>query len=135
MHKGAYDLFMIRNPESQHVDSLPLTEFRKNDGGRLVARLDTSHKSGTPDTAKGYGNVGVDLHNYVFSNNPNDNRSMVMQGDHKPAAEVVTDYKDTSGQYAIHQYKTVFTPDVIIGSAGYSGFFGLQGTTQMLFFG
>ncbi len=133
MHKGAYDLFMIRNPESQHVDSLPLTEFRKNDGGRLVARLDTSHKSDMPDSAKGYGNVGVDLHNYVFSNNPSDNRSTIMQSDRKPAAEVVTNYKDTSGQYFVHPYKTVFTPDVILGSAGYSGFFGLQGTTQMLF--
>ena len=39
MHKGAYDLFLLRNPESLHVDSLPLTEYRKNDGGQLVARI------------------------------------------------------------------------------------------------
>jgi outer membrane protein assembly factor BamA len=133
MHKGAYDLCFIRNPSSLHVDSLPLTEFRKNDGGRLVARLDTSNRTVNQDTAKGYGNVGVDLHNYVYSNNPTENRGTIMQNDHKLPAEVVTNFKDTSGQYVVHQYRTVFSPDVIIGSAGYTGFYGLQGTTQMLF--
>ncbi len=133
MHKGAYDLCLIRNPSSLHVDSLPLTEFRKNDGGRLVARLDTSNRTVNQDTAKGYGNVGVDLHNYVYSNNPTENRGTIMQNEHKLPAEVVTNYKDTSGQYIAHQYRTVFSPDVIIGSAGYTGFYGLQGTTQMLF--
>ena len=52
MHKGAYDLFLLRNPESLHVDSLPLTEYRKNDGGQLVARSDTSHKSAVPDSQR-----------------------------------------------------------------------------------
>ncbi len=132
-HKGAYDLYLLRNPESQHIDSLPLTEFRKNDGGHLIVRLDSLKKSAIPDSAKGYGDNGVDLHNYVFSNNPSNNRSTMMQNEHKSAADVVTNFKDTSGQYYVHQYKTVFTPDVIIGSAGYSGFYGLQGTTQMLF--
>ena len=102
-------------------------------GASWSLELDTSHKSAVPDSAKGYGNVGVDLHNYVYGNNPSNNPGTIMQDEVKPSAEVVTNYKDTSGQYIVHRYKTVFTPDVIIGSAGYSGFFGLQGTTQMLF--
>ncbi len=133
MHKGGYDMYMLRNPDGQHIDSLPLTEFRKNDGGQLVARLDTLKKSGAADTAKAYGHVGADLHDYVYSDNPTENRNAHVFNEHKLPAEVATNFKDTSGQYVVHQYRTVFSPDVIIGSAGYSGFYGLQGTTQMLF--
>jgi len=131
MHKGGYDMYMLRNPESQHVDSLPLTEYRKNDGGKLVARIDTLKKTGSADSTKAM--PGVDLHNFVFGNNPFESRGTNIPGEHKQSAQVVTNFKDTSGKYIVHQYRTVFTPDVIIGSAGYSGFYGLQGTTQMLF--
>ncbi len=133
MHNGGYDLYLIRNPESIHIDSLPLTEFRQNNGGRLVARIDTSRNNSQQDTAKGYGSVGVDLHNYIYSNNPTEQRGTIGQVSHKQHAETITNYKDSSGQYIIHRYRTVFTPDIIIGSAGFSGFYGLQGTTQMLF--
>ncbi len=133
MHNGGYDLFLLRNPLERHIDSLPLTEYRKNEGGRLVAHVDTSLRNVNADTAKGYGNVGVDLHDYVYGSNPGENRSEHPAGLNRPAAEVVTNYKDTSGRYIVHPYRTVFSPDVIIGSAGYSGFYGLQGTTQMLF--
>ncbi len=134
MHKGGYDIFMLRSPLERHVDTLPLTEYRTNNGGHLVSRIDTSLKSGKDqDTAKGYGNVGVDLHDYVFSQNPAIERGTHGLRDQRMPAEVVTNYKDSSGRYYVHPYRTVFTPDVIIGSAGYTGYYGLQGTTQMLF--
>jgi len=134
MHKGGYDLYLLRTPENRHVDTLPITEYRKNDGGRLVARIDTSLKNNPSDTAKGYGNVGVDLHDYVYSNNPNVERTeKPLFQDHRQAVATVTNYKDSSGKYIVHEYRTVFSPDVIIGSAGYTGIYGLQGTTQMLF--
>ncbi|HZK75323.1 MAG TPA: BamA/TamA family outer membrane protein [Candidatus Kapabacteria bacterium] len=131
MHRGGYDLYLLRNPLERHVDSLPLTAYRKNEGSLMIAHIDTAENKS--DTAKGYGSVGVDLHNYVFSNAPNVNRSETPVIEHKALAEVVTNYKDTGGRYIEHPYRTVFSPDVIIGSAGYSGFYGLQGTTQMLF--
>jgi Tol biopolymer transport system component len=133
MHNGGYDLYMLRNPESIHIDSIPLTEFRLNNGGRLVSRIDSSQTNPLQDTAKGYGNVGIDLHNYVYGTNPSEQRGTMAPIGHAMAAGTVTNYKDTSGQYVIHHYRTVFTPDIIIGSAGFSGFYGLQGTTQMLF--
>ncbi|HWF44920.1 MAG TPA: biopolymer transporter Tol, partial [Candidatus Kapabacteria bacterium] len=134
MHKGGYDLYLLRNPLERHIDSLPVTEYRKSEGGRVVSRLDTLSIQArrAADTAKGYGTVGVDLHNYVFSNNPEEMRTRALEAN-RPAAEVVTNYKDTSGRYIVHPYRTVFSPDVIIGSAGYTGYYGLQGTTQMLF--
>ncbi len=132
MHRGGYDLYLLRNPLELHIDSLPLTAYRKNEGAIMVAHVDTMQNEA--DTAKGYGQVGVDLHNYVFSNNPAvDRNAHSIEQPNKRMTELVTDYKDSSGQYIVHKYRTVFTPDVIIGSAGYSGFYGLQGTTQMLF--
>ncbi len=132
MHKGGYDLYLLRTPENRHIDSLPITEYRKNNGGRLVAHIDTTVKADVGDTAKGYGNVGIDLHDYVYSNNPSDQRG-THGPEHKQPVEMITGYKDSSGHYIVHEYRTVFSPDVIIGSAGYTGFYGLQGTTQMLF--
>ncbi len=131
MHQGGYDIYLLRNPLERHIPPLPLTAFRKNKGALMIAHIDTSATKA--DTAKGYGSVGINLHNYVFSNNPSVNRSETPVIEHQAPAEVVTDYKDSSGQYIVHPYRTVFTPDVIIGDAGYSGFYGLQGSTQMLF--
>ena len=133
MHNGGYDLYMLRNPESIHIDSLPLTSFRENNGGKLVSRIDTSRRNNSPDTAKGYGNVGIDLHNYVYSNNPNEQRGTIAPIERNRPAETVTNFRDSTGAYIIHHYRTVFSPDIIFGSAGFSGFYGLQGTTQMLF--
>jgi Tol biopolymer transport system component len=129
MHKGGYDLFLLRNPNARHVDSLGLTEFRRNNGGRLIAQIDTSLRGTTSDSTQGYGDVGVDLHDYVFNNTSSERT----RREPKAAVEVVTHYKDSSGHYIAHNYRTVFSPDVIIGTAGYTSYYGLQGTTQMLF--
>jgi len=134
MHKGAYDMFLLRNPSDRRMDSLTMTEFRKTQLGLTASRIDTlgSDRRSPEDTTKGYGNVGVDLKDYVFSapGTPDRNRRDMRPG--RPVA-TVTGYKDSSGNYVEHDYKTVFSPDIIIGSAGYTGYYGLQGTTQMLF--
>jgi len=41
--------------------------------------------------------------------------------------------QDSSGDYAIHDYKTRFTVDLVDAQAGYSNFFGLQGNAVMVF--
>jgi len=136
MHRGAYDLYLLRNPSERHLDTLSLTEFRKSNGGRLVSRIDTiaaKNQGMVNDTAKGYGNVGVDLHDYVYGQNPNEERGTRPNFDRRQPIAALTNYRDTSGHYVVHEYRTVFSPDVIIGSAGYTGYYGLQGTTQMLF--
>jgi Tol biopolymer transport system component len=137
MHKGGYDMFLLRNPSDRHIDSLPMTEFRKSASGRMMSRLDTltsdrQHASTSGDSARGYGGVHVDLHDYVFGSNPEQERSMHDYHSTRPL-ETITNYKDSSGHYIVHDYKVVFSPDVILGTAGYTGYYGLQGTTQMLF--
>lgn len=137
MHRGGYDLYLLRNPADRHLDSLPVTEYRKNETGHMTSRLDTLANERTAmekDTAKGYGEVGVDLHDYVFGNNPDADRgTRSPRSQQRAPVAVVTHYKDSSGRYIEHPYRTSFSPDVILGTAGYTGYYGLQGTTQMLF--
>ncbi len=137
LHDGGYDMFLIRNPVDRHLDSLPLTEYRRAQRGLAAGRLDSLVHERTAlnaheDSVKGYGNVHVDLHDYVFGNSPEQDRSM-RNYQQKPIVQEVTNYKDSSGHYKIHEYKVIFTPDVILGTAGYTGYYGLEGATQMLF--
>ncbi len=136
MHDGGYDMFLLRNPIDRHIDSLPLTEFRRQERGLSAGRMDSLARDrftqGGQDSAKGYGAVHVDLHDYVFGNSPDQDRSMRDYQQKALVAEVTND-KDTTGHYVIHDYKVIFSPDVILGTAGYTGYYGLQGATQMLF--
>jgi outer membrane protein assembly factor BamA len=50
----------------------------------------------------------------------------------QPIAEI-TNFRDSGGRYIPRNYKVVFTPDIILGTAGYTGYYGLQGSAQMLF--
>lgn len=135
MNKGAYNMYLLRNPLDRRLDSLPQTEYRRKRNYAGGSRFDSAATDGradliAPDTAKGVGEVGIDLSDYVFGGNEDRNRT---EYGTRRSLEQVTAYKDTSGHYIVRDYKTVFTPDVIIGSAGYTGYYGLQGTTQMLF--
>jgi Tol biopolymer transport system component len=40
-------------------------------------------------------------------------------------------YLLANGSYRINRYKVKFSPDIVYGTAGYSQFFGVQGTTQL----
>lgn len=132
IHDGGYDLYLMRNPKDEHIDSLPMTEFRKSQLPGVASRLDSVSSNNFGDTTKSVGDVKIDLNDYVFTNNPEIDRSL---GRYAPATSVqtVTGNKDTVGHYIVRDYRTVFSPDVILGSAGYTGYYGLQATTQMLF--
>jgi WD40 repeat protein len=135
MNKGAYNLYLLRNPIDRRIDSLPITEFRKKRNFAGSTRLDSVAADGNanlivPDTTQGVGGVGIDLSEYVFGGNGD--RSSTNYNRLRPSDQITT-YKDTSGHYIVRDYRTVFSPDVILGSAGYTGYYGLQGTTQMLF--
>ncbi len=53
--------------------------------------------------------------------------------EHEIAFLDTTTYKTPDGKYKIRKYKTQFTPDIVYGNAGYSQFFGVQGSTQFAF--
>lgn len=137
--EGGYNLYLMRNPLDHTLDSLPTTTLRrqmladrnqKDSAAARIAEIIKQPPASAADSAKGYGDVSVDLNNYVFTNNPDLYRQPVTR--HTPI-ETITDYKDSSGNYLSHDYKITFSPDIILGSAGYTGFYGLQGSMQMLY--
>jgi WD40 repeat protein len=140
VRKGGYNMYLLRNPLDRKLDSFPSTKFRADQVAEVsmkdsaIKRITDPNRTETSgaDSTVGYGDVGIDLHNYVYGNNPYSERSRY---DFRPKtpAETITNYQDTSGKYIPREYKVVFTPDIILGTAGYTGYYGLQGSAQMLF--
>ncbi len=86
------------------------------------------------DTAGVYGDgVHIDFQNYVFSD------EQPKEKPPSPEAETVgkqiepSDNVDEQGNYKVNKYKLNFSPDIIYGNAGYSTFYGVEGTTEMAF--
>ncbi|HYM20175.1 MAG TPA: biopolymer transporter Tol [Candidatus Kapabacteria bacterium] len=137
--EGGYNLYLLRNPLDRKFDSLPTTTLRQqqyaeksqsDSAAKRIAEIIKSPPASAADSVKGYDDVSIDLNNYVFTNNPDNYRPTQPR---RSPLETVTNYKDTGGSYVSHDYKIAFSPDIILGSAGYTGYFGLQGSTQMLF--
>jgi Tol biopolymer transport system component len=141
VRKGGYNLYIMRSPLDRRVEAIPTTTFRQTTTERVAVRdsmLERYKMDSTGlvkderDTAAGYGDVGVDLQNYVYSDEPELDRSATNYRQAR-AAEPITNFKDSTGNYIEREYKVVFSSDVILGTAGYTGYYGLQGSTQMLF--
>lgn len=140
IRKGGYNLYVMRNPLDRKLDSLPDTKFRADKIAALsikdsaIKRLTDPNRTETQgaDSTVGYGEVQVDLHNMVYGNTPYNDRSRMDYRPKQPIA-AITNFKDTNGKYIARDYKVVFTPDIILGTAGYTGYYGLQGSAQMLF--
>lgn len=140
VREGAYNLYLMRNPLDRKLDSLPLTTLRSQSVADQVQTDSASTRitniaklppGSAADSTVGYGDVGVDLHNYVYTDNL-DNYKPIQRFPKNTIASI-TNYKDSNGHYISRDYKIVFSPDIILGSAGYTGYYGLQGSTQMLF--
>ncbi|HET9136156.1 MAG TPA: biopolymer transporter Tol [Candidatus Kapabacteria bacterium] len=138
--EGGYNLYLLRNPIDRHLDSLPSTTFKavklaeaqQSDSAAVrISEISKHPPQSAADSAVGYGEVDVDLHNYVYSANPDQYKPVTPL--RRAPLETITNYKDSNGKYIARDYKIVFSPDIILGSAGYTGSFGLQGSMQMLF--
>jgi hypothetical protein len=141
VNKTGYNLYLLRDPLERKIDNLPLTGFfaqrneSKSTTDSVIARHSTEEQErNAQDTTKGYGGVGVDLSNYVYSDNPNTERSRQdMHTAAKIPVSTITNYRDSSGHYIVRDYKVIFSSDLITGTAGYAGYYGLQGSAQLLF--
>ena len=129
VRKGGYNLYIMRSPLDRRVEAIPVTTFRQSTADRLAVRdsmlgkykMDsTGLVRDERDSAAGYGDVGVDLQNYVYSDEPELDRSTTNYRQPR-AAETITNYKDSAGNYIERDYKVVFSSDVILGTAGYTG--------------
>ncbi|MCS7176571.1 MAG: BamA/TamA family outer membrane protein [Candidatus Kapabacteria bacterium] len=125
--QGGYDLFLLRFPlERSLPDTLPLTSFRQR-------RLSSAPHA--PDTAPAVADTATAFRPYATFTLDFHRQRMVLPN---PDALTSTpeDLSRTSGNDTIlgpYSYRLSFSPDIVLGTAGYNTFFGLQGVTQMLF--
>jgi hypothetical protein len=140
VHKGGYNIYVMRFPLDRRIDSLPFTRFISEQrelaiaSDSVIAKYTDSKISEGIDTTVGYGGVGIDLSNYVYSNNPDRNLSRVdMRQTDALKVPIITNYKDSTGDYIARDYKVLFSSDIITGTAGYIGSYGVMGSAQMLF--
>jgi len=124
-YNGGYDIFMITNPLEARPGGIKLRQtvffnFKKE------AEKDTLIKDeNSKTTASGY-------NQFIF----NDSFRRAEIGEQKQVKNVFLDstqYKDASGRYKTFPYKIKFSPDLITGGAGYSQFWGLEGSTMIMF--
>lgn len=130
LNNGGFDLFMIKNPNSILLDSIPLTRHKSETiSNEVKYKSDStlyslSHRETKDDTLiVSYGDYIVDFQ-----------RQTVV----KPSSDLNPIYLTHTSlnldtNFIEYDYKLKFTPDVILGNPSYNSFWGYQGIAQMLF--
>lgn len=147
MVESGFDIFLLKAPfeKTLAVAELEPTEYikrrmrRATTPGPDVAEQEaagkaekTSTASAEPqDTLKLYGEgVRIDFRSYVFAEKFTDDTIAAAA---KKDVFKVKGNVDEHGNYKVNKYKLSFSPDIIYGDAGYSTFYGVQGSTVMAF--
>ncbi len=146
MINSGFDLFLMKNPleKNLNISELEPTEFKKqqqqkpHDNIVLESTLKDTIKISediliTPeeDSAGVYGkDVKLDLRNYVFS--PPQPEKTFKNLD-SISVKSIKNNRDETGEYIVNKYKLNFSPDIVYGSAGFSTYYGIQGSTVMAF--
>ncbi len=125
---GGYDIYLMKNPLNIKPGDITLenTNYITKLENSMEKEIDEISKLAQEELNK---IEKPDFKNYVFGEN-------FAEGEvETPEEEIVfldtTKYKDKSGAFKVKNYKPQFSPDIVYGNAGYSQFFGVQGTTQL----
>jgi Tol biopolymer transport system component len=133
---GAYDLFMLRHPldEDLDLDSLPLTKYRKRENEKIalisnMANAENETSSFEDNTIVGYGDFEIDFSRQeAVSPNP---AARIQDDDALLNSNLDNNLVD--GDFEIQDYKIKISTDIIFANPGVSSYYGVMGTTQMLF--
>ncbi|MEX2115834.1 MAG: biopolymer transporter Tol [Bacteroidota bacterium] len=153
LNEAGFDVFVMRSPfeRSLSVTELEPTEFIKKvrdlpTESRPVLTMKSTRTSTDTVAVRGdvivmadttqrenfhEGGGRVDLKSFVFSEEVMRDTSATTPPD--PALFDVAGNVDNTGSFIPRKYKLNFTPDLVYGSAGYSTFYGVQGSTIMAF--
>lgn len=128
-NKGAYDIFELRFPFDRTAAEPVLTEYRRKllDRALLAEGVaDSTTTISTRDSLMGYGDVKLDLSRQKAVQN--NTEVATLEADNTQTADT-----PVADNFVSKDYKISFSPDIILGTAGYDTYFGVQGQTQMLF--
>jgi len=124
---GGYDLYMLTNPNDFEADEVVVSNTRFQDfvetsSDSLVEVSDVTEEK----------EVDTGYSNYIFGSGMNKEMKLL---DKLVAREFPDslENKNVKGEYLTRKYKIQFTPDAVQGGAGYSQFFGLQGSSMLAF--
>jgi Tol biopolymer transport system component len=127
-YNAGYDIYLLKNPldikpgEVNPAKTAFLTQLEQKQKEQRLDLSITAAEAREDREANKY-------RHYVFGD---DFAEGVVKTKAEQAAFLDTSqYKQASGAYKVHKYKTKFSPDIIYGNAGYSQFFGVQGQTQL----
>jgi hypothetical protein len=127
-YNAGYDIYLLKNPldfkpgEVNPAKTAFLTHLEQKQKEQRLDLSITAAEAREDREANKY-------RHYVFGD---DFAEGVVKTKAEQAAFLDTSqYKQASGAYKVHKYKTKFSPDIIYGNAGYSQFFGVQGQTQL----
>ena len=151
LHQAGFDIFLMRAPLERRlsVAELEPTEYfkRKFELPRAEKPREVTAASSTSDTvvvrnnvvvmadtaseaSRYQANTKVDLKNYIFTQ---ETMRDTMSAPRPAARFDVMNNRDAEGNYVARKYKLNFTPDLVYGTAAYSTFYGIEGTTIMAF--
>lgn len=128
-YAGGYDIYLLNNPLEIKPGSIDLKktayvqriEEEEAEDAVLAAKTEKVVPPEEPSSYK----------NFVFGDAFRRGEKEKKEKKQKAFLDSA-DYKTPGGEYKTNKYKIRFTPDYVSGAAGYSQFFGLQGTSQIV---
>ncbi len=124
-YNGGFDIYLYNNPLDVEPDAIKLEKtayLKKRESQMANSQVDPEKL----ETQK----LGLDYQNYIFGDDFK--RGKIDIQDDEDQFLALEDYKSTDGEYIAKKYKIYFTPDMISGGAGYSQFYGLQGSSMIV---
>ncbi len=132
-YDGGYDIYLMKNPGDIKPGDIHLkdTEFIKKVKAGKILLASTYRKLKEHPKRKLGMRSGNDFRHFVFGENLKANVQRARGKNTRDVFLDSTQYKLASGAYKQHPYRLKFTPDLVYGNAGYSQFFGVQGSTVL----
>ncbi len=150
LNEAGFDIYLMKAPFDKKlaVSELEPTEYLKRkmrlaqkatttpgvQGAKDSSIMAVAANVPAKDTAGVYGDrVHIDFQDYVFSDEQTKDKSPAPEAETAAKQIEPSDNVDEQGNYKVNKYKLNFSPDIIYGNAGYSTFYGVEGTTELAF--
>ncbi|MFC1564059.1 hypothetical protein ACFL6G_03935, partial [candidate division KSB1 bacterium] len=131
---GGFDVFLLKDPLRMNSEETRMdnTIFFEQLNGNLAQPPDGQILRDQQENPDPLANIG-DLSKYIF--NDRERNNTLLRNSREPSAFRVdpAKYMDDDGKFKVNNYKLKFSPDVITGNYAYDTFFGVMGSTLMMF--
>lgn len=124
---AGYDIYMINNP-LETPDEMVVLEKTTFMLEMEEEKSETQKSTESPEVRE---SQRSDFKNFVFDRNFREGKLSHTELYEKEFPDS-NEFKTADGEYKAQKYKVKFTPDMVTGGAGYSQFYGLQGSSMLV---